>query len=249
MKRKMKQTKMTLNAQWLKLLELPSAYDRLTVALYKAMYTRGSFIAHFNREGFFKTRFATLSSFDETLKMMSEVPELNKLLKNTPIELIEMARYKIASLEANILTQQARINLEHVENLKKQFNKAIKLVYIIPELAEITKLTYESIDDNKLFDEIIFTHSLKMSEAEYISMEKDIDSFEIKGKGFICYAWNDCSGYEYWNIQQKQDNYIQITVLITDVIHVYTEDIIKAVKKARLHFFKYSQEVLEEKSK
>lgn len=100
--------KTPLLQQWLRLLELPSAYSRFTVSLYEAMYTRGSFIAHFNREGFFKSRFWTLADFDNTVSMMSEVPELKELIKKTPAELIANARFKIASCEANVLMQQRR---------------------------------------------------------------------------------------------------------------------------------------------
>lgn len=114
-----------LSAQLTRLLELPSAYSRFTIALYEAMYTRGSFIAHFNRQGFYKARFTTLAGFDETLRMMNEVQDLKAVLSKVSPEVIANARYKIACLEANVLTQQARISLEHVERLQQQFTKAV----------------------------------------------------------------------------------------------------------------------------
>lgn len=117
--------KKSLQSQFERLLALPSASERLTKALYEAMYLRGSFIAHFNRQGFHKARFWTLADFDKTIRMMSEVKELRELLENTDVTLISMARFKIAAMECNNLNQQALINLEHIQKLQNQFNKKL----------------------------------------------------------------------------------------------------------------------------
>lgn len=111
--------------QWLRLLELPSAYSRFTTTLYESMYTRGSFIAHFNREGFFKARFQTLADFDHTLEMMAEVPELKRLIEYTPVSVLAETRYKIAAMEANIVSQQAKIMNQHVLNLQSRFSRPL----------------------------------------------------------------------------------------------------------------------------
>jgi hypothetical protein len=113
--------KRDLLTQWTRLLALPSAYSRLTVDLYEAMYTKGSFIAHYNREGFFRARFWTLADFDSTIDMMLEVPKLAELIKATPIELLAQCRYKIASSEAAISLKRAKILQEHVLKLQAQF--------------------------------------------------------------------------------------------------------------------------------
>lgn len=114
-----------LLTQWLRLLDLPSAPNRLTKDLYESMYTRGEFIAHFDRMGFYRSRFCTLMDFDQTLEMMAKVPELKELIKQTPVIALANARYKIASLEASILTTKARVMLAHVERLQSQFTRAI----------------------------------------------------------------------------------------------------------------------------
>ena len=111
-----------LLSQWIRFLELPSAYSRFTTKLYDSMYTRGSFIAHFNREGFFKARFSSLAAFDLTISMMSKVPELKALLDNTHEDTLADARYSIACMEANILIQKAHIYLHHVAKLQAQFS-------------------------------------------------------------------------------------------------------------------------------
>lgn len=108
--------------QWLRLLELPSASSRFTVDLYDAMYTRGHFIAHYNRQGFYKARFWRLADFDETLRMMNEVKDLKKLIDATSVELIAHARLKVAEMEASVLYSHIKIQAEHLKNLQSQFN-------------------------------------------------------------------------------------------------------------------------------
>lgn len=78
-----------------------------------------------------------------------------------------------------------------------------------------------------------------MSQDEYDEMECDIANFKIKGKGFIVYAWNDSSGYEYWCKDQQEHNYIQITVSITDIRKVDRNALKIAVRQARNTFAKY----------
>lgn len=103
-------------------------------------------------------------------------------------------------------------------------------------LAEQTGLTFDGGDDNRLFTETIFTYSSN-SKREYNKIQKHIDNFEIKGKGFTIGVWNDSSGYEYWTIQQEEDNYIQITVYIEGTPD--PEEIKKAVLKAETEFDSY----------
>ena len=116
------------------------------------------------------------------------------------------------------------------------------LEQLMPSLAKACGLTHDGQDDNRIFDEMITTNSLQMSEKEYKAMEKDINSFSIRGQDFACGAWNDSSGFNYWNKQQKENNYIQITVYIKDPRNVNSEDVRMAIRKARNHFAKYNLE-------
>jgi hypothetical protein len=104
--------------QWLHFLNMPASYTRFTNDLYEAMYSRGGFIAHFDRAGFFKARFGTLGAFDETLKMMRKVPELKEL---TEVATIPEARFKIAQLEHWTMLQQVKVIEEHARNLQSKF--------------------------------------------------------------------------------------------------------------------------------
>ena len=116
---------------------------------------------------------------------------------------------------------------------------SLLLEQLMPELAAATGLTHDGSDDNRLFDETITADSKDMTAAEYAEMEREIEAFEIKGKGFVVYAWNDSSGYNYWCKQQQEHNYIQITAAIQDVRKVDRNALKIAIRRARNTFAKY----------
>lgn len=108
-------------------------------------------------------------------------------------------------------------------------------------LADQTDLTFDGgYDDNRLFDEMMNTYSSNMTEDQYNKMRKDLETFEVKGNGFTVSAWNDSSGYHYWNVIMQEDNYIQITVYI-DNLDCCAEEIKSAVQKVRNHFDQYER--------
>lgn len=104
-----------------------------------------------------------------------------------------------------------------------------------------TRVDNDNDGTKRLFCETIMTNSLDMTEAKYEAMESDINSFEIKGRGFVVYAWNDCSGYKYWTKQQEEDNYIQITIQIKRASIVNIKELQCAIDKAQSHFHKYDR--------
>lgn len=87
---------------------------------------------------------------------------------------------------------------------------------IMKLLAEKTGLEFDGHNDNRLFyqEDNINVFAKHMSEKEYNRMEKSLKK-TIKGKGYLVYAWNDASGYEYWKTEDS--NYIQVTVAINDL--------------------------------
>ena len=117
--------KKSIQDQWNRLLELPSANSRLTRELYETLCTRCNMIAHFDRNGFHKARFWTLDDFDQTLALMCTSETGRKILKNTDSTLIANARYKIACLEAGVVITQARIMQEHVIKLQSKFSRKV----------------------------------------------------------------------------------------------------------------------------
>lgn len=112
---------------------------------------------------------------------------------------------------------------------------------LIPQIAAQLKLNHDGHGDTRLFydQERITVFASDMSKTEYNAMEKDINSFLIKGKGFEVYAWNDCSGYEYWSRDKNESNYIQITANISNAKKVNLNELKDAINKAFDHFYGY----------
>lgn len=117
---------MNIQDQWFRWLNKITVSEGLfTKELYEALRQQGNMIAHFNREGFIKARFRTLADFDITIAAMNTSKFGKELIKNTPVDLLSVARYRVACQEANILISQARVIQEHVKNLQSGFSKQI----------------------------------------------------------------------------------------------------------------------------
>lgn len=88
-----------------------------------------------------------------------------------------------------------------------EFNK-------IPELPEFRNLLTFDGDktDFRLHSE---NHILwfEKDQKEYEKIEKLIDKYEVSKEHYHIYAWCDISGYDYWINQQKEENYIQLSVM------------------------------------
>lgn len=96
---------------------------------------------------------------------------------------------------------------------------------LMGSLAASVGMTYDGgagrndAEDDRLFfdDEMICVYCHLMTAADFKRMEKEINKLHILGKGYEVYAWDDCSGFQYWKNQGKKGdhNYIQITARIT----------------------------------
>lgn len=117
----MKASEKQLVIQWKKFLEVPSAGNRFSIALYDYISGLSGFIAHFNRSGFFKERFQTLADFDLTLELLKNTPLVSKV----SADLIAGARYKIAATECAVKMQRIRILIAHCESLQREFIKTL----------------------------------------------------------------------------------------------------------------------------
>ena len=51
------------------------------------------------------------------------------------------------------------------------------------------------------------------TEAEYKEATDAIDAISFKGNGWEVYAWYDVSGFNYWMVQQEEQNYINVTIM------------------------------------
>lgn len=109
------------------------------------------------------------------------------------------------------------------------------------KLAYITGLIWDGADDNRLFvSDYPCVNASQMSRKEYKAMEKDINSFELKGAGFTVYCWNDCSGYDYWrDFEENGDNYCMVTANIENINEVSVAELKQAMDTALDHFMQY----------
>ncbi len=109
---------------------------------------------------------------------------------------------------------------------------------ILEFIADTTGLTYDGGNDTRLFhSEMHHVYASVMTEREYNKMERSL-SKTIKGKGYTVYAWNDSSGYKYWN-NDSDANYIQITVDVQDLNKIDIKKLQSDVNKLFDHLEKY----------
>lgn len=107
----------TLQKQWDRFIKSNYSYHRFTKDLYNAMYTKGGFIAHYNKEGFYKARFCTLSDLDHTMTLMNSIPELYTLLDNTHTEHLINSRNNVIDVEYRSLIRERELIDERMNTL------------------------------------------------------------------------------------------------------------------------------------
>lgn len=127
--------------------------------------------------------------------------------------------------------------------------KALKLK---PDFSDLLNQTMEALayevganfdggdGENRLHLEIIFADTLSMTSKEYKAMERDLNKYSVEGKGFTIGAWNDSSGYIYWNKTMEENNYVQVTAYITDLNSVNPIELRAALAEAQSYFEKYA---------
>lgn len=67
------------------------------------------------------------------------------------------------------------------------------------------------------------------NEEDYKKKENIIDSFVYEDNLVKANAWCDISGYNYWVIQQQEDNYISIDVYLKKNPDDYTQEEIRKI--------------------
>ncbi len=114
-------------------------------------------------------------------------------------------------------------------------------IELLKTISKLTNLSHDGDQgDNRLHYEQdrINVFASVMTRKEYDKMEKDISKKSIKGKGYEVYAWNDISGFDYWN-NDTDGNYIQITVQLTDLNKLNIEQLKQDADSLFEYFQKY----------
>jgi len=70
------------------------------------------------------------------------------------------------------------------------------------------------------------------SEEEYQAKEKLINDYKVDNELFELFAWCDSSGYEYWVVEEQQDNYVSVDVNLKKQVEEYTDEEIQVIRKA-----------------
>lgn len=82
------------------------------------------------------------------------------------------------------------------------------------------------------------------SEKEYVEKEKLIEDYKKETPLFTLIAWCDISGYNYWVVQEEEENYVSIDVILKKDVKTYSEQEIKLIKDAVIEADDYFQTVL-----
>ncbi|HRT83951.1 MAG TPA: hypothetical protein P5523_04870 [Bacteroidales bacterium] len=117
--------KNNLKTQWAKFVKSGFNASRFTKDLYEAMYPRGRFIAHFDKNGFHKARFWTVNDLDFTFTMMREVKELKELLYSIDTEELIKARLRVAKIEVSTMQAQIGVLQWHIQKIKDRYKPEI----------------------------------------------------------------------------------------------------------------------------
>lgn len=70
------------------------------------------------------------------------------------------------------------------------------------------------------------------NKAEYNRKEKLIHDYKVDNDLFDLFAWCDISGYDYWVIQQEEENYVSIDVVLKKDVELYTDEEIEQIREA-----------------
>lgn len=82
------------------------------------------------------------------------------------------------------------------------------------------------------------------SEEEYLKKAKLIDAYGYKDDLMEVYAWYDVSGYDYWVIQQQEENYVSIDVLLKKMPEEYTQEEIEKIRDVIIEANQYFEKEL-----
>lgn len=62
------------------------------------------------------------------------------------------------------------------------------------------------------------------TEKEYNNKERIINDYSYEDDLVKLVAWCDTSGYDYWVVQQGEDNYVSIDVYLKKDVDLYTQE-------------------------
>lgn len=108
---------------------------------------------------------------------------------------------------------------QKMDELKKQINKITDNNYFV----EYDGSNMGDID-TRLHLQFFPADTLTLDKKQYKKFERILNNTRLKTANYEIYFWCDISGYEYWNKEQEENNYIQGTILIKNVDKLFKSE-------------------------
>jgi len=82
------------------------------------------------------------------------------------------------------------------------------------------------------------------SEEDYIKKEGIISNYKVENHLFKINAWCDVSGYDYWVVKQKEENYVSVDVVLKKLPEEYTQAEIEIIRGAIIYADQYFEDTM-----
>ena len=69
------------------------------------------------------------------------------------------------------------------------------------------------------------------NEEGYDRKENPINNYKFENDSVSISAWCDCSGYDYWVVQQEEENYVSIDVLLKKQPEEYSQEEMEEIRE------------------
>ena len=85
--------------------------------------------------------------------------------------------------------------------------------------------------ENNKIDVYSSIHWTAETDEEYIEKEKFIDNWKYEDDLVEAYAWYDVSGFDYWVLQQEDENYVSIDVILKKSAEQYSQEEMQKIRE------------------
>lgn len=121
-----------------------------------------------------------------------------------------------------------------------EWEKKMESINEALNLKESYCASYDGNGDDRIFfrdqtEDSIMVHAPTMGREKYQAMEKDLQRTFFKNDDYEIYAWNDISGFDYWN-KDDEHNYIMITVAIDNPDEIDIDELYNELDKCWAHY-------------
>ena len=98
--------------------------------------------------------------------------------------------------------------------------------------------------DNNKIDVYSSVYWSADSKEEYKEKEDIINNWKLDNSLVSCFAWCDISGFDYWVIEQQEENYVSIDVCLKKPANEYTQDELIRIRELIIEADRYFEDKL-----